>query len=221
MTAKQRVHLRNSVIGFALVFSAGWLDMLGVRIAISEGLSYITGRGIGMGEALAAGNLPVFSLFSSMVALFMFGSFVGARVHKRFGLWVGLFLSAAAVAIVAGIAAFAGADSEETRVVCKSLIPFAMGCMNSCTSLAGIGRTTHLSGPATDIGINLANGDFGAALYWALRWLGFIFGAFASALIFEFISDNNLPMYISFLIPTLIIAAQAVFVKFVCDTRCN
>lgn len=187
--------------------------MLGARVAISDGLSYITGRGISIGNALAMKDFVLVATFFMMVLVFVAGSFTGTRLQKQYGLWAGLLMTAFTMSIFAISTAFVGEESEEVLLGSRALIPFAMGCMNASTSVAGVGRTTHLSGPTTDIGINLANKDYEAAIYWVFRWLGFILGAYASALAVDSYAPNPTSNVTLFMVPTVIIAVEAVYIK--------
>ena len=89
-----------------------------------------------------------------------------------------------------------------------------MGAQNAATSLTGINRTTHLTGPTTDIGIYLAQGDWKMARFWSLRWLAFFLGVVSSYLLLRSTGDSKLALYLM-LLPGLAISLTACGQKFI------
>ena len=88
-----------------------------------------------------------------------------------------------------------------------------MGSLNAATSLTKVGRTTHLTGPITDIGIYLAKGNWMQALFWILRGMGFLIGATVACIIVGVCNSKGINTYNTLIIPASIIIATALFQK--------
>ncbi len=95
-------------------------------------------------------------------------------------------------------------------------LPLAMGGQNAVTTLAGINRTTHLTGPTTDLGISLANKDWNKIFFWSLRLLAFTFGVLFSTLLCQQMKDRPYFIY-SLIFPGLIILASALSSDFLAE----
>lgn len=203
---------KESSAGFVLIFSAGWLNIVGIKLAFFDSVSFVTGRGIRIGMAMFEGDFWFLSVAFATLTAFIFGSFCGSKLTKNRGMGYGLLLTTASI-VICGLL-YAGdmlSDLPFDTYTAMTLLPFGMGSMNASTSLTRIGRTTHLTGPATDIGMNLALGKYKTAAFWAIRWIGFFMGAFMAMMASSFITTNDYPVAMLFLLPALIVGAEAVY----------
>lgn len=203
-----------NVVGFILVMMAGWVDTAGVKVFLNERVSFMTGRAAQLGEWLAEGELEKFSYIVLIVLMFILGSAVSTKITRRWGLVGGLTFTAGLL-FFAALPVYIG----QVRFVAIA-IPLAMGAQNAATSLTEINRTTHLTGPATDIGIRLSDGDINGAIFWILRWIAFPLGAFMS---YEFvevtINNDNINTSLSLIIPAVIIILTALIQKRFVDIK--
>ncbi len=178
-----------NIVGFLLITMVGWIDLVGVKLFFNQRCAFMTGRASAIGENLANRNITE-ALFVSCVLVisFMIGAGISAKVTKKSGLIGGLTLTGLLV-ITAAILIGPAAESMDAtkkltgfmvrnRVILGILLPMALGCMNAATTLTPINRTTHLTGPATDIGINFALGNWSMCIFWLFIWIGFPLGAF-------------------------------------------
>ncbi len=74
----------------------------------------------------------------------------------------------------------------------------AMGGQNAATSLTDINRTSHLTGPATDIGINIAKGNWNLVIFWTLRWIGFSMGVVMAYKLVHIFKSNMIRFHIHY-----------------------
>jgi len=192
--AEQKVEVFTGVniVGFLLIVLAGWVDVVGVNWFFKERSAFMTGRASNLGKNLAIGNPEAMQILIIVIA-FMVGAFIGTKLTKSFGLSGGLTFTAVLIIICAWMLG-PGAGRTVTGVfpgIVGLLIPMAMGCQNATTSATPINRTTHLTGPATDIGTNLALGNWNLFVFWLLRWIGFPLGVYIALTSF---SAESAPM---------------------------
>ena len=201
-----------NILGFILVMIAGWVDTVGVKIFLHERVSFMTGRAAQIGEWLARSEYKKLSIIAIIVIAFIAGAGISTRITKKWGLTGGLSFT--------GLLLFLSAlmvYTEHVRFV-PIAIPFAMGSQNAATSLTAINRTTHLTGPATDIGIRLSMGDWNGAMFWILRWIAFPIGSFMGYEFIEIaIEHDHLHPALSLIIPSIIIILTGVIQKKVFD----
>ncbi|MBU2590799.1 MAG: DUF1275 domain-containing protein [Nitrospinae bacterium] len=173
--AEQKVEVFTGVniVGFFLIALAGWIDVVGVKWFFKERSAFMTGRASNIGMNFSVGNPSEGWVIIMIVVAFIIGAAIGTKLTKAFGLSGGLTFTAALVIIAAWML---GPDAG--RTILAILIPMAMGCQNASSSATPINRTTHLTGPATDIGTNLALGNWNLFVFWLLRWIGFPLGAY-------------------------------------------
>ena len=131
---------------------------------------------------------------------------------------VAAMLAGVALAGKHGVFGPFGAQGRTTEsYLFLSLLAFAMGLQNAAvaTSTGFMVRTTHMTGPATDLGVNLASAAFAsgeqrksalrAAGLRAGKIFGFVIGIFAAVPITARFD------YLSFLLPAcLVLAATAI-----------
>ncbi len=178
-----------NMVGFLLITMVGWIDLVGVKLFFNQRSAFMTGRASSLGENLANKNTAeALFIIGVVVISFMIGAGISAKVTKKSGLIGGLTLTGLLVIIAAIFVGPAAANMDtvkklsgfvaQSRVILGVLLPMAFGAMNAATTLTPINRTTHLTGPATDIGINFALGNWNMVIFWLFRWIGFPLGAF-------------------------------------------
>ncbi len=202
-----------NVVGFILITMAGWVDIVGVRVFFGERSAFMTGRASALGASIMDKEISKIMIIIVVVLSFIAGAAIGTKQTKKHGLTRGL-LTTAAFLLIAGILMII--DGGDATIVTGSmgitavLIPASMGCLNASTSLTAINRTTHLTGPTTDIGISIANKDWNTAVFWTLRWIGFLVGAILGLLFIDLALGRDNPAFAAFLIPSIIIALTAI-----------
>jgi uncharacterized membrane protein YoaK (UPF0700 family) len=92
-----------------------------------------------------------------------------------------------------------------------------MGGQNAATSLTAINRTTHLTGPATDIGINIAKGNWNLVVFWVLRWVGFFMGTIIAYKLIQIFKIKMIDFSYTLLIPGIIIILTGIIQKNIFD----
>lgn len=175
MTDKPKIELLTpvNIVGFILVMMAGWVDIVGLRLFFDERSAFQTGRASQLGWWFAEGDMTSFWFVVVIVLSFMVGAGIAASITRGSGLSGGLLFTG----ILLIVTAFFITDNPQFAAV---TIPMAMGGQNAATSLTAINRTTHLTGPATDIGMNASSGNWNMVVFWALRWIGFPLGVFVA-----------------------------------------
>lgn len=198
-----------NLISFILVLCAGWIDIIGLNICISDRTSFMSAKASIIGESLLNGNMNQILLLTILVISFILGSYIGAKTTLKKGCKYGLLLTSTILIITSFIIVYTGGVNSKSFIV-TILVPLAMGCMNSSTSLTKISRTTHLTGPTTDIGISLAKGDYNNVVFLSLRWISFPLGAFLGLLSLKLVYKELLPLYLILLIPSILIGITAI-----------
>ncbi|MCF6464850.1 DUF1275 family protein, partial [Clostridium sp. Cult2] len=120
-------------------------------------------------------------------------------LHYQFGLTGGLCFTGVLIIIAAYFTNWNGIT------ISTIIIPMAMGGQNAATSLTPINRTTHLTGPATDIGINIAKGNWNTVKFWLLRWIGFPLGSIIGFNLVHMVNRNVINISTTLVYPALII----------------
>ncbi|WP_315120408.1 YoaK family protein [uncultured Clostridium sp.] len=201
-----------NIVGFILVVMAGWIDTVGLQIFANERVSFMTGRAAELGERIAKGDMRGFSFIIIIVIIFIVGATISAKITRKWGLIGGLTFSG----VLLMIAAFCTYEGEVHFV--EIAIPMAMGGQNAATSLTPINRTTHLTGPATDIGVYLSSGNWNGIIFWLLRWIGFPIGSFIGfKVIGKSITQNHINRALTLIIPAIIIISTGIVQKMTVD----
>ncbi|GAA0727233.1 hypothetical protein GCM10008905_24590 [Clostridium malenominatum] len=201
-----------NIVGFILVMMAGWIDTAGLELFLNERVSFMTGRAAELGESIARGDIREFSFVIIIVVIFIIGATISAKITRKWGLIGGLTFSGMLL-IIAALCIYEG-DMYFVEIA----IPMAMGGQNAATSLTPINRTTHLTGPATDIGVYLSSGDWNGIIFWLLRWIAFPMGAFIG---FKFIGKSTTHHHVDrllvLIIPAIIIILTGIIQKITVD----
>ena len=95
------------------------------------------------------------------------------------------------------------------------LVPMAMGVQNAATSLTRINRTTHLTGSATDIGINIAKRNWRLVGFWLLRWIGFPIGSVIGLNLVNLVESGIMSVSTILIIPAVIIILTGILQRFI------
>lgn len=205
---------RESSVGFVLIFVAGWVNIEGLKWGIVDSLSYVTGRGVRMGMAIFEGDVSTLLYALGTLISFVLGSYIGARATSKKGIGFSLLITSFFLFLVSLIvisreyhliSKFFPSSEEFALTLTMVLTLISMGSMNGATSLTLIGRTTHLTGTATDIGLNLAIGKKKTAMFHLLRWVGLFMGAFVATCFYGLRSE--LASFLTF-VPVLLVGAM-------------
>ncbi len=215
--------LRHAPSWLLLAFSAGAVNTIAF-LACSRFVTHVTGSAshVGMGT----GSLELAVDYGVILGCFVAGAMASAmlidvRRHRHRRPLYAAPLTAVAV-ILGGIAIagtvgffgdFGGSIEGPGNLVFLSFLAFAMGLQNAsvATSTGSLVRTTHMTGPATDLGVHLATavsvvGEARrvAILHAALRGgkiASFTLGAAVGAVLAASLS------YAAFFVPAAIIIA--------------
>ena len=191
-----------NVLGFVLTFVAGWIDAFALYVFFNENISFMTGRIAKLGKEIFEGDVKDIKSLLFIIVFFIMGACLSACVTGRKGLSVGLYLSGGAVILTAVAMVFLNSKAD---VIFLVAIPFSMGAQNAATSLTPIGRTTHLTGPITDIGIGIAKGNWRVVLFWCIRFSAFVFGTVASHYVITCIYNKPSLLPLTMFVPGLVI----------------
>ncbi len=206
-------------ITFILVMMAAWVDVIGLKLSLDERSAYMTGRAALLGEAFHTGDYYTFLIVALIVFMFIFGSFLATKICLKHGFSGGLLTSSVILALGSLSLFVTNANNEKTKVLACVLVPMAMGCLNATTSLSKIGRTTHLTGPATDLGISLGKGNWHSAFVHSIRWVAFPVGAVLGLTALQYNKQGSFPLAVMLFIPSLVIALIAVLQKKYLDIK--
>lgn len=172
--------------GWWLTFWSGAVNALTSFTVVFLRTTHMSGRVTDQARYLLTN--PFMALLVSL-ALFSFvaGAFSGSKAMNYWGftpclLFPAMPMMAAAVLIYLGFTATGPQGVEGARLILGALLPFGFGWQNSITSKGRLGRTTHMSGELTDLGIVLAAGDWKRAGYLFTKYLGFLSGGMAGYL---------------------------------------
>lgn len=196
-----------NIVGFILVMVAGWVDTIGVYFFLDESSSYMTGRAAKIGRHIFNGEIRELKNVLLVVISFIVGACIATLITKKVGISGGLFFTGIII-VVTVISAF----QKEINIALIT-IPMAMGGQNAATSLTAINRTTHLTGPATDIGINIAKGNWNMVVFWVLRWVGFALGAAIAYRLIHVFRIRMIHFSYILLLPAMIIILTSVILK--------
>lgn len=198
-TYKNRASIGVHVVGFILSMTAGWIDAIGVKLFLNDNSAFMTGRGLSLGYWMFMWDLKAFAGIGLVVIAFILGAYLSTKISAKIGLMGSLFFTGILI-IIASLPVFL-----KDSTVYTMLIPMAMGCQNAASSLTSINRTTHLTGPATDIGINIAQRNWPMVIFWALRWTAFLIGSVIGFNLVSMVNNKLMNISISLIIPAAII----------------
>jgi uncharacterized membrane protein YoaK (UPF0700 family) len=200
-----------NIIGFILVMMAGWIDTVGVHIFLNENSSFLTGRAAKLGKYILNGETQKIRDILLIIIFFIVGACISTLITKKAGLIGGLLFTVIFIIITAFTTSVKGIN------VAFITIPMCMGGQNAATSLTAINRTTHLTGPATDIGINIAKGNWNLVVFWVLRWVGFFMGTIIAYKLIQIFKIKMIDFSYTLLIPGIIIILTGIIQKNIFD----
>ncbi len=100
---------------------------------------------------------------------------------------VGALVGISAIMVLMGVPSGVPDAFSVTRSLWALLVCLPMGVQNAVTTLTSVGRTTHVTGTLTDLGIAIANRTHRTTIHLSCRWAGFAFGGSAGLLTFVYI----------------------------------
>lgn len=200
-----------NLVGFILVMMAGWTDTVGIYLFLDERSSFMTGRAAKLGEYIFNGEMQGVKAVLLVVISFIIGACISTLITRRVGLIGGLFFTGILLIITVFSTFKVGIN------IALITIPMAMGGQNAATSLTDINRTTHLTGPTTDIGINMAKGNWNLVVFWVLRWVGFSIGVVMAFNLIHIFKSKMINFSHTLLIPATIIILTGIIQKIAFD----
>lgn len=200
-----------NLVGFILVMMAGWTDTVGIYLFLDERSSFMTGRAAKLGEYIFNGEMQGVKAVLLVVISFIIGACISTLITRRVGLIGGLFFTGILLIITVFSTFKVGIN------IALITIPMAMGGQNAATSLTDINRTTHLTGPTTDIGINMAKGNWNLVVFWVLRWVGFSIGVVMAFNLIHIFKSKMINFSHTLLIPATIIILTGIIQKIIFD----
>ncbi len=204
---KLKIFTPVNVVGFVLVVMAGWVDTISLVIYLDKRTSSMTGRASKLGLYLYNGEIREMSLVLVIILSFIVGAFMSTLMTRRFGLLGGLFFTSSMLVLTMFTTLNTGMHLSLIT------IPLGMGGLNAATSLTAIDRTTHLTGASTDIGINLAKGNWNGAIFWTLRWTGFLLGIAISLKFMDSFNSHLIGRPFLLLVPATVILLTGIIQK--------
>jgi uncharacterized membrane protein YoaK (UPF0700 family) len=217
--------LRHTPSFFMLAFAAGSVNA-GALLACQRFVTHVTGTATRLG--VDASLWPLAFDYALVLACFVAGAAasvlaIDRRHHRgeapRYALPLVIVSAILAVVAISGRAGlygpFGGSVEQPADFLLLSMLGFAMGLQNAsvATSTGLAVRTTHMTGPASDLGVHLATSLFtaGEARANALRAAGLRAGKLTA-----FIAGGAamVPLartfgYLAFLVPAAIVVLAA------------
>jgi len=170
---------------------AGTINGITTFTLLFERSAHMSGRATDLGVALIApfivddtarrtAFLEEALIIGVITASFVFGAVCGTKLIRSIGLGRTIVIIGITIAI-AGSMAFFVPEGETSvwsfeRALWAFLLPFAMGMQNASTTLTPIGRTTHVTGTLTDLGVSIASNTRRKTIHLFTRWGGFVSG---------------------------------------------
>lgn len=175
LSGRERTHEANRHLGLTLAFVAGAVNSGGF-LAVSQFTSHMTGILSLIGEHLALGEPTLVLAGLASFAAFLAGAATSAmlmhwarrkRLHSEFAL--ALLLEAGLLVVFGVLGHNLDVYSGRVATLTVLLLCYVMGLQNALiTKISGaIIRTTHMTGNATDLGIEL-----GKLFYWNVEGTG-------------------------------------------------
>ncbi len=206
--SRSRTNTFSHILGFVLMVVAGWIDTVALNYFVNENSSFLTGRVVKLGKYILIGNHTGIKSVLLIIFLYIAGAVFSTLITRRAGLSWGLYFSGSLLLLSLIVFYLAGAS-----IIAYICLPMCMGSQNAATSLTRIGRTTHLTGPITDIGIYIAKGEWKQALFWVLRAIGFLLGALVAYYLTGIYNSAHIPLFKTLIAPTAILFVVAFLQK--------
>lgn len=165
----------RTVVVLTLACVAGMVNATGF-FAVGTYTSHVTGHASAVGDEIARGDYAAALHYLVLVVFFVAGAFLATlfvESARRFGkarYVAALLVEASILTAFTAVSALVEEKSVNVWRLLTAMLSIAMGLQNALvTRISGaVVRTTHLTGVATDIGIELAR-----LFYWLRRraWL--------------------------------------------------
>lgn len=171
---------------------AGYLNAFTTVSLLFERSSHMTGRATDMGRGIMAFFVETGATRSALVeeaviifiilTSFLAGAIIGTKLTRSIGLaktiiviglWVGISCLMVVIELPAGVKDVFSLE----RSLWAALLCFPMGMQNAATTLTPIGRSTHITGTLTDLGISIASRTNRQTIHLFCRWGGFVGGS--------------------------------------------
>ncbi|MCW3489379.1 DUF1275 family protein [Dethiobacter alkaliphilus] len=167
-------------VGWWLTFWAGAMNALTTSAVLFMRTAHMTGPVTDQAQHLMTNPAMAF-LATIIIASFVAGSYYATKALPHLGMTYGLLFPVLPVLLAVGLVlggfyASGPYGTETGRFLLGVLLPFATGWQNSVTSQGRIGRTTHVTGDLTDLGVALAAGKRSYAVYLLIKYSGFLAG---------------------------------------------
>lgn len=211
LESKFKIKLSNGInlVGFILTMMAGWIDAVAIRLLLNHSPTFMTGRAEKLAYSIFNADFEAFFLIGIVIIAFILGAYLSTLITRKTGLMGGLTF--AGVLIIIG--SFPVCLNH--KIMDSVLLPMAMGGQNAATSLTMINRTTHLTGSATDIGINIAKGNWRMVYFWLMRWIGFPIGSLIGFNLVNLVESNSLTISSIMIMPAVIIIVTGVLQRLI------
>lgn len=197
-----------NILVSVFAFVAGWVNIAGYNLFMHTRPSSMTGRSAEIAESLARGEFDTFVYLALVVILFITGVIISSLITRRFGFTGGLMFSVAVLFLDIILI-----SNNKHLGIFPITLSMAMGAQNGATSLTAISRTTHMTGATTELGTNIAFGNWSRAIFWGSRWIFFPLGGVMSYKFINWLGVNDLKEAIILLIPIAIILITAFLQK--------
>ncbi|EEG78752.1 DUF1275 family protein [Dethiobacter alkaliphilus] len=167
-------------VGWWLTFWAGAMNALTTSAVLFMRIAHLTGPVTDQAKYVLT-NPAMAILVTIIIISFITGSFSATKALPQLGMTYGLLMPVLPVLLAAGFV-YVGFyvtgiyEISAGRYVLAMLLAFSTGWQNSITSQGRIGRTTHLTGDLTDLGIALAAGKKKHAVFLLIKYSGFLIG---------------------------------------------
>ncbi|HHX62061.1 MAG TPA: DUF1275 domain-containing protein [Epulopiscium sp.] len=200
-----------NLIGFVLVVMAGWIDTISLMIFLDKRTSSMTGRAAKLGLLIFNRDTMAVDFVLLIILSFIVGACISTLITRKTGLTGGLSFTSLMLVVTTFTSLKTGMHLSVIS------IPMAMGGLNAATSLTAIDRTTHLTGASTDIGINLAKGNWNGVVFWSLRWIGFVLGTLISLKVIQLYNATIISRSFLLLLPATVIILTGIIQKLTID----
>ncbi|MGV8146718.1 MAG: DUF1275 family protein [Alkaliphilus sp.] len=202
---------------------AGFINTTTTLSILFERSAHMSGRANDLGKGLIApfivtDGVAKSKLYEEAVIIliitiaFVVGSFIGSKFLKKIGFGKSI-ITVAVPLVLASVAVFFGVDAGIegnfcfARALWATLLALPMGMQNAITSLTPIGRSTHITGTLTDLGISISTSDKRKSIHLFSRWVSFVAGAALGLLAYMVIPSLSIRLLLS----TLYVVLTGVF----------
>lgn len=172
--------------GWMLSFWSGSINMIASYAILFLRVSHMTGPASDLSRfALTDFRMAIFIFL--VILSFIFGAYMSGVLAKRVKFSTNLMLSTLPAMVLMSLiltnVSFVGHFED---YIFAMLLPLGMGWQNGATSQSEIGRTTHVTGDITDIGLRIAEGDWVKAGYFGIKFLSFVLGGMTGLFLMGF-----------------------------------